>query len=114
MITFNYRINHNLIVLKISNWCGLESVFLNGKLVSRKFNFGAFSIHNVALRNGKLCKLQLFIDAKSNLLTCRVYNQEKLMITLKEGKKHLLESKRYLEIGSLLCSLSLIGILYLM
>lgn len=113
MITFKYQLNQNNIVLKVSNWCGLERVFVDGKLVSQKFNFGISSKHNVVLNNGKKCRLQLLIDSQTNLLSCRVYKQNNLVTTLRQGKKQLLASLRMFEaaaIGTTLTLASLIAI----
>ncbi|NKF51535.1 hypothetical protein G3R49_13305 [Shewanella sp. WXL01] len=101
MVTFNYQFNQQDILLKVSNWCGLESVFVNGKLVSRKFNFGVNSTHKIKLSNGSSCKLQLLLDGQSDLLSCRVYKQDELMATLKQGKQHFIDSKRLMEAATL-------------
>ncbi|QBF84539.1 hypothetical protein EXU30_19100 [Shewanella maritima] len=111
MVTFNYQFNQQDILLKVSNWCGLESVFVNGKLVSRKFNFGVNSTHKIKLSNGSLCKLQLLLDGQSDLLSCRVYKHNELMTTLKQGKQHLSSTKRFMELSTLTITIGVFALL---
>ncbi|GGP38749.1 hypothetical protein [Shewanella saliphila] len=99
MIKFSYLLNQDNIELQASNWCGLERVFINGKVVSRKFNFGLQSMHDVLLDNGKKCRFQLITDPQTSLISCRIYKQNQLVTILKQGKKQLQKSQFMIESG---------------
>lgn len=94
MVCFKYDLNQDIVELKASNWNGFERLFINGKKVSSKFNFGPTSEHKVELTNGINCCLQLMIDPQTEQLMCRIYKQNKLVASLKQGSKNLLETRR--------------------
>ncbi|MGZ9898606.1 hypothetical protein [Shewanella gaetbuli] len=104
MIKFNYRFDQDQLELQASSWCGLEKVLLNGKVVSKKFNFGMLSNHDISLNNGNKYQFKLLLDPQTNLLTCRIYNQQNLITILKQGKNQLQKSQRLIEAG-LVCML---------
>jgi hypothetical protein len=99
MIKFSYHLNQDNIELHASNWCGLERVFINGKVVSRKFNFGLQSMHDVLLDNGKKCRFQLIANPQTSLISCRIYKQNQLVTILKQGQKQLQKSQFMIESG---------------
>lgn len=105
MIKFNYLLNQDNFELQASDWCGLEKVMLNGKVVSKKFNFGLLSCHDISLNNGNKYQCKLLVDPQTHILTCRIYNQRRLITVLRQGKKQLQQSQRLIET-------SLIGILF--
>ena len=113
MIRFTYHLNQDDIELQASNWCGLERVIVNGNIVSKKFNFGLQSIHDVILNNGKKCRFQLMIDPQTELLTCRIYKQNQLITILKQGKKQLVQSRWIIEAGLAILGGSMISLLLL-
>lgn len=94
MVCFKYDLNQDIVELKASNWNGFERLFINGEKVSSKFNFGPTSEHKVELTNGINCRFQLMIDPQTEQLMCRIYKQNKLVASLKQGSKNLLETRR--------------------
>ncbi len=112
MITFKYQLNQTDIKLMISDWFGLERVFINNKLVSKKFSWSQTSIHKIKLQNGKTCRLQLLLDNQTNLMSCRIYQQNTLITTLKQGKQHLKDNMRFLEFGTLALTFSLVALIF--
>ncbi|MCG9697020.1 hypothetical protein [Shewanella sp. Isolate11] len=111
MICFKHDFNQDLVELKASDWCGLEQVFVNGKRVSRKLNFGPKSEHQVQLRNGIPCKFQLFIDPNSEQMICRIYKQNRLITSIKQGNANLLQSRQWLYGVVCLSALASLGLL---
>ena len=97
MISFKYDFTQDVVELQASDWCGLEQVFVNGKRVSRKLNFGPKSEHQIKLHDGKPCKFQLFIDPNSEQMICRIYNHTRLITSIKQGKQNLLQSRQLLQ-----------------
>ncbi|QQX82562.1 hypothetical protein JK628_13650 [Shewanella sp. KX20019] len=93
MVCFKYDLNQENIELQASNWCGLEQAYVDGKRVSRKVNFGHQSEHNVVLKDGKPAKLHLFLDPRTEQITCLIYKQNNLVASLKQGKKDLYRSR---------------------
>ena len=110
MIKFSYLLNQDNFELQASNWCGLEKVLLNGKVVSQKFNFGILSNHDILLKNGKKYNLQLLVDPQTDLLTCRIYNQQNLITVLKQGKNQVQKSQRLIETGLVCILFSLVTV----
>ncbi len=104
MVSFKYELGRDSIELQASDWSGLERVYINGEIVSRKLNFGHQSEHQVKLKDGGLCLFKLFIDPLTNELTCRIYKRNQLVTSLKQGKKNLLQRQRLLQQGLLLGS----------
>ncbi|NRD73779.1 hypothetical protein HQQ94_11130 [Shewanella sp. VB17] len=97
MVTFKYDLNQDVIELQASNWCGLEQVYINGKMVSRKLNFRQRSEHKIQLDDGNHCKFQLLIDPTSELMICRIYKKNFLITSIKQGKGSLLRSRKSLQ-----------------
>ena len=93
MVCFKYDLNQENIELQASNWCGLEQAYVNGKRVSRKLNFGHNSEHQVVLKDGKPARLHLFLDPATEQLICRIYKQNNLVASLKQGKRELYRSR---------------------
>ncbi|MCG9711640.1 hypothetical protein L1D32_13220 [Shewanella insulae] len=111
MISFKYHFNQDLVELQASNWIGLEQVFVNGKRVSRKLNFGPKSEHEVQLHSGDPCKFQLFIDPNSEQMICRIYKQNRLITSIKQGKENLMQSRMLLQSVIIVMAVSSIGML---
>ncbi|QDF75715.1 MULTISPECIES: hypothetical protein [Shewanella] len=111
MISFKYNFNQDLVELQASNWIGLEQVFVNGKRVSRKLNFGPKSEHQVKLHDGKPCKFQLFIDPNSDQMICRIYKHNRLIASIKQGKENLMQSRLMLQSVIILTAISALGML---
>ncbi len=109
MVCFKYDLNQNNIELKASNWSGFEQLFINGQRVSSKFNLGLTSEHSVKLSNGINCRFQLLIDPQTEQLMCRIYQQNKLVASLKQGSQNLLNSQRLLSQTSLVAGLVLVS-----
>ncbi|MCL1060370.1 hypothetical protein L2729_20610 [Shewanella gelidimarina] len=101
MVCFKYDLNQENIELQASNWCGLEQAYVNGKRVSRKLNFGHQSEHNVMLKDGKPARLHLCLDPMTEQLICRIYKQNNLVASLKQGKKELYRSRLMIQQGIL-------------
>ncbi|MCG9731708.1 hypothetical protein L1D44_18090 [Shewanella sp. Isolate13] len=97
MVTFKYALNQDDIELQASDWCGLEQIFINGKRVSSKLNFGQQSEHSLMLNDGKPAKLQLLLDPMTEQLICRIYKQNNLVASLKQGKKELYRSRQQIQ-----------------
>ncbi|WP_434926398.1 hypothetical protein [Shewanella sp. HL-SH2] len=110
MIKFNYLLNQDNFELQASDWCGLEKVMLNGKVVSKKFNFGILSCHDILLNDGHKYQCKLLVDPQTDLLTCRIYNQRRLVTVLRQGKKQLQQSQRLIEASLMTLLLSLLVI----
>ncbi|WP_417762516.1 hypothetical protein [Shewanella sp.] len=83
MVKFNYDIAHHKVEFSASEWTGLESLSVNGKTVSRKFNFAPQTEHTFELTNGDNCKLQLLIDMTGSHTICRIYRRDELITSLK-------------------------------
>jgi hypothetical protein len=81
-------------------------------MVSRKLNFKPQSEHYIQLKDGNPCKFTLLIDPQTDELMCRIYKQNKLIASLKQGKKNLLASRRYLQQSVILVSLLCVFALY--
>jgi len=113
MIKFIYHLNQDNIELQASNWCGLERVFINGKVVSRKFNFGLQSMHDVLLNNGNKCRFQLVVDPITELVSCRIYKQNKLITILQQGKKQLQQSQFLIETSFAIVGLCMLSLYWL-
>ncbi|GGI90931.1 hypothetical protein GCM10007978_30810 [Shewanella hanedai] len=113
MITFKYDLNQDVVELQASNWCGLEQVYINGKRVSRKLNFGQNSEHNVQLKDGNSCKFQLLIDPSSELMVCRIYKKNNLIASIKQGKENLKQSRKALQNWAIFFTLSSLLLLLL-
>jgi hypothetical protein len=113
MICFKYHLNQDSVELRASDWCGLERVFVNGQMVSSKLNFGQQSEHTVALKDGDPCRFQLMLDPQTEQLICRIYKQDRLIASLKEGKEHLLRGQRSLQYGVLATSVVMLMAMYL-
>lgn len=113
MIKFTYHLNQDNIELQASNWCGLERVFINGKVVSRKFNFGLQSMHDVLLNNGKKCRFQLIVDPQTELVSCRIYKQNQLVTILKQGKKQLQKSQFLIETSFVVLCIAMLSVYWL-
>ncbi|SQH76325.1 conserved protein of unknown function [Shewanella benthica] len=112
MVTFRYDLNQDVIELQASNWCGLEQVFVNGKRVSRKLNFGQNSEHNIQLNDGNPCRFQLLIDPTSEEMICRIYKSNCLITSIHQGKENLSKSRRTLQ--NLVIFTTLSGLLWLL
>ncbi|WP_076413568.1 hypothetical protein [Shewanella sp. UCD-KL12] len=97
MVTFKYDLNQDEVELQASNWSGLEQVFVNGKRVSRKLNFGQNSEHQVHLNDGKPCRFQLLIDPTSEEMICRIYKSNSLITSINQGKENLSQSRKLLQ-----------------
>ncbi|MCE9678318.1 hypothetical protein LZP69_03790 [Shewanella sp. AS1] len=113
MICFKHDFNQDLVELRASDWCGLEQVFVNGKRVSRKLNFGPKSEHQIKLHDGDPCKFQLFIDPSSEQMICRIYKQNRLITSIKQGKQNLMQSRQVFSISVLLAVTVSLGLLVL-
>lgn len=113
MIKFTYHLNQDNIELQASNWSGLERVFINGKVVSRKFNFGLQSMHDVLLNNGKKCRFQLIVDPQTELVSCRIYKQNQLVTILKQGKKQLQKSQFLIETSFVVLCIAMLSVYWL-
>lgn len=111
MISFKHDFNQDLVELRASNWSGLEQVFVNGKRVSRKLNFGPKSEHQIKLQDGNPCKFQLFIDPSSEQMICRIYKQNRLITSIKQGKKNLMQSRQLLQTAIIFTAISSLGML---
>ncbi|CAM3982105.1 MULTISPECIES: hypothetical protein [Shewanella] len=111
MISFKYHFNQDLVELQASNWIGLEQVFVNGKRVSRKLNFGPKSEHEVKLNSGAPCKFQLLIDPNSEQMICRIYKQNRLITSIKQGKENLMQSRMLLQSVIIVMAVSSLGML---
>ncbi|QYK02736.1 hypothetical protein [Shewanella psychrotolerans] len=111
MISFKHDFNQDLVELQASNWCGLEQVFVNGKRVSRKLNFGPKSEHQIKLHDGNPCKFQLFIDPNSEQMICRIYKKNHLITSIKQGKENLLHSRQLLQTVIIFTAISSLGML---
>lgn len=109
MVCFKYDLNQNSVELKASNWSGFEQLFINGQRVSSKFNLGPTSEHNVKLSDGINCRFLLMIDPQTEQLMCRIYKQNKLVASLKQGSKNLLESQRLLSQSSLVIGITFLS-----
>ena len=112
MVTFRYDLNQDVIELQASNWCGLEQVFINGKRVSRKLNFGHNSEHNIQLNDGNPCRFQLLIDPTSEEMICRIYKSNSLITSIPQGKENLSRSRQLLQ--NLVIFTTLSGLLFLL
>ncbi len=113
MVSFKYELNQDSVELQASDWFGIERVFVNGLMVSRKFNFGPNSVHKVQLNDGHQCSFKLFIDPQTDELTCRIYKHNQLITSLKQGKNSLIQGQRLLQQGLLLgSSLVLLAVLF--
>ena len=112
MVTFRYDLNQDVIDLQASNWCGLEQVFVNGKRVSRKLNFGHNSEHNIQLNDGNPCRFQLLIDPTSEEMICRIYKSNRLITCIHQGKQKLSQSRRTLQ--NLVIFTTLSGLVWLL
>ncbi|QLE85835.1 MULTISPECIES: hypothetical protein [Shewanella] len=97
MVSFKYDLNQDFIELQASNWNGLERVFVNGKMVSKKLNFSKNSEHHFQLDNGTSCKFQLLIDPSTEQLVCRIFKKNNLVTSLKQGKDNLLASQHAMQ-----------------
>ncbi|MCZ4336562.1 hypothetical protein [Shewanella colwelliana] len=113
MVSFKYDFNQDLVELQASNWSGLEQVYVNGKRVSSKLNFGQNSEHQVQLHDGNPCKFQLLIDPSSDQMICRIYKQNRLIASIKQGKESLLHSRQLLQGAVMFCAISSLGFLLL-
>ena len=113
MPIFKYALNQDYIELQASNWCGLEQMYINGKRASRKLNFGLQSEHSLTLNDGKAAKLQLLLDPKTEQLTCKIYKQNNLVASLKQGKKELYRSRQLTQQGILAIGLFIVFLLTL-
>ncbi|ACA86987.1 hypothetical protein [Shewanella woodyi] len=113
MVTFKYDLNQDIVELQASNWCGLEQVYINGKRVSRKLNFGQHSEHEVKLHDGNPCKFQLLIDPSSEQMVCRIYRKNNLVASIKQGKENLSQSRRSLQNWAIFFTLSSLLLLLL-
>lgn len=102
MTSFKYQLNQERIELHASDWSGFERVLINDEVVSSKINFGQRSTHQIQLKSGKPCMLQLLIDPQTELLTCRLYKQNELIASIKQGKMKLLNSKNIFEASIML------------
>ncbi|WP_394202098.1 hypothetical protein [Shewanella waksmanii] len=111
MVSFKYDLNQDFIELQASNWSGLERVFVNGKMVSKKLNFSKNSEHHFQLENGTSCKFQLLIDPNTEQLICRVFKKNNLVTSLKQGKDNLLASQHAMQGMILVSSLAVFGLL---
>ncbi|WP_299794220.1 hypothetical protein [uncultured Shewanella sp.] len=106
MVTFKYDLNQDVVELQASNWCGLERVFINGKMVSRKLNFSQNSEHRIRLTNGNPCRFQLLIDPITEQMVCRIYKRNNLVTSIKQGKENLLQSRKLLQNITIFVTLS--------
>lgn len=113
MVSFKYELNQDSVELQASDWFGLERVFINGQMVSRKLNFGQNSEHCIKLNDGNQCRFKLFIDPHTDELTCRIYKHNQLITSLKQGKENLIQRQRILQQGLLFGS-SLVLLLILL
>ncbi|QSX32061.1 hypothetical protein JYB87_09670 [Shewanella avicenniae] len=88
MVRFSYDVAHHKVEFCASDWTGLEHLTVNGKTVSRKFNFAPQSEHEFELTNGDNCKLQLLTDANGEQTICRIYRRNELITSLKHLSNH--------------------------
>ncbi|MBT1445813.1 hypothetical protein KJI95_15005 [Shewanella sp. JM162201] len=112
MISFKYCLNQDCVELKASDWFGLERVFVNGKMVSSKLNFGGQSEHSIPLHDGHRARFQLLIDPQTEEIMCRIYKKGELVASLKQGKEQLHRSRAMLWQG--LLGLGVLGSLLLL
>ncbi|MGL5392002.1 MAG: hypothetical protein ACRDA8_11635 [Shewanella sp.] len=112
MIRFKYALNGNELELQASNWNGLERVLVNGQQVSRKRNFKPQREHSIQRKGGERCKFEVLIDPQTNELMCRIYKQNQLVTSLKQGKDNLLASQRLLQHSTLFFGLLCLFTLY--
>ncbi|MGS0680174.1 hypothetical protein ACVBIL_03320 [Shewanella sp. 125m-7] len=113
MAIFKYALNQDNIELQASNWCGLEQMYINGKRVSRKLNFGQQSEHSIVLNDGKPAKLYLLLDPMTEQLICRIYKQNNLVASLRQEKKELYRSRQLTQQGILAIGLIIVFLLTL-
>lgn len=113
MVTFKYDLNQDNIELQASNWSGLEQMYINGTHVSSKLNFGQHSEHNLVLNDGKQAKLHLFFDPLTEQLICRIYKQNNLVASLKQGKEELYRSRQLTQLGILAMGIIIVLLLTL-
>ncbi|MFQ6371709.1 hypothetical protein [Shewanella sp. YIC-542] len=83
MVRFSYNVAQHLLELQASDWTGMERLYVDGELVSRKFSFSPQSEHRVRLHNGDSCRCQLLYDPNRAQTLCRIYHQGKLLTSLK-------------------------------
>ncbi|MGL4448501.1 MAG: hypothetical protein ACRCZA_10260 [Shewanella sp.] len=112
MIRFKYALNGDVVELQASNWNGLERVLVNGQQVSRKRNFKPQSEHCIQLKDGHLCRFTLLIDPQTDELMCRIYKQNELVTSLKQGKDDFLASQRVLQHSTIFLGLLCLFTLY--
>jgi len=110
MVTFKYDLNQDVVELQASNWCGLEQVFVNGKMVSRKLNFSQNSEHKIQLHDGNPYRFHLLIDPTSEQMVCRIYKKNNLITSINQGKENLLQSRKLVQ--NMLVFLTLSGLLF--
>ncbi|MGS0675301.1 hypothetical protein [Shewanella sp. 0m-4] len=113
MVTFKYALNQDNIELQASNWSGLEQMYINGKRVSSKLNFGQQSEHSLVLNDGKPAKLHLFLDPKTEQLVCQIYKQNHLVTILRQGKTELYRSRQLTQQGILAIGMVIVFLLTL-
>lgn len=101
MVSFKYELDEDSIELQASDWFGLERVFINGRVVSHKLNFGQNSEHSIKLNDGNQYRFKLFINPQTEELTCRIYKHSQLITSLKQGKRSLIQRQRMLQQGLL-------------
>ncbi|MGG7093579.1 hypothetical protein ACN0IJ_08015 [Shewanella indica] len=107
MLRFGYEVEQQKVELQASNWNGFERLFVDGKMVSSKFNLGLKSEHSFELRNGARCRMQLLVDPTTELTICRIYKCNRLLASLKQGKQQPNNShmQHWLLLGGLVCVL---------
>lgn len=113
MVKFKYALNQDDIELRASDWCGLEKIYINGKHVSSKLNFSQQSEYTLVLNDGKAAKLHLLLDPITEQLICRIYKQNNLVASLKQGKKELSRSRQQIQQSMLAIGVAIVFLLTL-
>ncbi|GIU27207.1 hypothetical protein L2719_11655 [Shewanella schlegeliana] len=113
MVTFKFAINQDDIELQASDWCGLEKIYINGQHISSKLNFSQQSEYTLMLNDGKAAKLHLLLDPITEQLVCRIYKQNNLVASLKQGKRELYRSRLQIQQGMLAIGVTAVFLLIL-
>ncbi|RLV58389.1 hypothetical protein D5018_17535 [Parashewanella curva] len=88
MVRFQYQIDQDTVELQACNWFGMERLIVNGEQVAKRININNSSSHHFQLSSGKHCRFQMFVDPVSDLLICRIYKNETLLASLKQGRQN--------------------------
>lgn len=110
MAKFHYDVAHHRVELSVSDWTGLESLSVDGKTVSRKFNLAPQTLHTFELTNGDNCKVQLLTDTTGKHTICRFYRRDELITSLKHFSSNKAQLTMHLAILLAICGLILLTV----